>query len=474
MTTDRTAAPEGAGPFETAGAGTAPSRGGPPWRAIAGAIGVLLIVAIVAAALLMTRGETGTGTAPSGSAVASPSLSGDPSTSVTPHPTQSPTGSASAEPSGSTPPGPIGRWAAAATFGSEGWAEEVRDLTYAAGHFIAIGYREPDGGRGQVGPPTDEPLIWISTDGASWSRLELGAEFDGAHLASVVALPDGSAAIYGAISADDFSSATGGAWTSSNASDWTSVAIDQPEPTVLGRVADGGRGLLTLVRSNSQDGHQLWHSTDGLTWTSVRTIPDEDGTRRLNVVDYAAGPEGFVVTGYRSPLGGGVDGATAFVLASADGDEWFEADPLLTPSPYHQRVAPVNGDWIVAASAVDPAVTTWFSANGLDWEPRGQLEIPIPESEFEEASATLGTLVSTGERVMASGAGVICCHGPWWAAGVWSSFDGGTWERLGFPDGTVVSAAAAHDGTIVLAGFDRARPQDEFKARAAFWVGVGD
>lgn len=79
--------------------------------------------------------------------------------------------------------------------------------------------------------------------------------------------------------------------------------------------------------------------------------------------------------------------------------------------------------------------------------------------------------IGTGERVLVSGLTSVCCDGPAWAAGVWSSIDGRSWERLGFPDGTVVSAAAARDGAVVLAGFDRARPEDDFKTRAVFWIG---
>ncbi|HEX7224981.1 MAG TPA: hypothetical protein VF367_05330, partial [Candidatus Limnocylindria bacterium] len=80
-------------------------------------------------------------------------------------------------------------------------------------------------------------------------------------------------------------------------------------------------------------------------------------------------------------------------------------------------------------------------------------------------------LVSTGERVFLVGLTSVCCHGPAWAASVFSTFDGTSWEPLGFPAGTVVTAAAEHDGVIVLAGFDRARPEDDFRARATFWIG---
>jgi hypothetical protein len=57
---------------------------------------------------------------------------------------------------------------------------------------------------------------------------------------------------------------------------------------------------------------------------------------------------------------------------------------------------------------------------------------------------------------------------------VWTSSDGRSWERLAFPDGTYIVGAAEHDGVVVLAGFDRARPEDEFRARAMFWVGERD
>lgn len=392
---------------------------------------------------------------------------------------QSPIAVASAEP---TPDmsGPIVRWATAAVFSSDGWAEEVADMTYAAGHFIGLGYREPDDQRGQVGPPTDEPRIWISPDGVAWERVDVGTMFESAHPRTVIALPDGSAVAFGTIDPEPPANPRSAAWRSTDGRTWTPIELRLPRDDWLGQVVSGPLGLISVVSISTEEGEteEVWYSVDGATWTVTHTIEASDGFEP-GVYDAQAGPEGFVITGYRYRFNGDEREDQAFVLASADGRGWFEAPSNETTFEIYTHVASIGSDWIIAANGVredgrfSSLATTWFSANGLAWDERATIQVPMPTSPYadEETSTVISGLVSTGDRVIASGSVVICCHGPRWAAGVWSSFDGRSWERLGFPPGTVVTAAAEHDGIVVLAGFDRAHPEDDFKARAVFWVG---
>lgn len=457
-------------PHTVAATATSPRR-----IAALAAVGAAAVVAGVVLALAISFGPRDGVAAPSASTAASiePSESPGASASSTP---------AAASPSPSTdvaPPtvvGPIIRWEQVASFGSEGYAEEVRDMAFAAGRFIAIGYREPDTARGHVGPPLDQPRIWTSSNGAEWKEVALGPGFEHAHFTSIVALPDGTAAIYGTLESSDGMTVPFGpaAWNSADGLTWTRMEVVQPSPDPIPRVADGPEAFIT-VRWLDSARSEIWRSTDGRTWTAVHQIDAGEGY--LSVSGWEAGPEGFVVVGYRGPAGGGVDGARPFTLASSDGVTWFEAAPGATPVDLPAVVVPLRGDWVASAESIsdvsDASVDIWYSANGLDWTRRGTLAVTVPEHDYEPKSAgTIGRLVSTGDRVIASGSVIVCCHGPWWAAGVFGSSDGMSWEPLDFPDGTVVSAAAEHEGTVVLGGFAHARPEDEFKTTAVFWIGL--
>ena len=457
--------------------GTAPARAG-RWLWLVGGG-----VAVVTAALLAVVFLKPPAHDPVGGATFTASASIAPTTEET----SSATAGATAPPASSAPvqtpqptPGPISRWAPVGVFASDGWAEEVTDMTYAAGHFIAIGYREPDDQRGHVGPPIDEPRIWISADGRAWEGIELGPAFASGHPRTIVALPDGSAVAYGTIDPDPPANPQSAAWVTVDGRTWALLDLALPREEYLSRVVGGPHGLITVVGSEGDDESsvaEVWHSIDGATWSTVHAVERRDGYESGGY-DWGAGPEGFVVTGYRYRLDSERSDEQTFVVASGDGVEWFEAPAEEITFSTYANVAPVGGDWVIAANILTAEgftgrAATWYSANGLAWDERTAIDVPMPTSPYPDSStATLiGSLVSTGERVIASGSVSICCHGPWWAAGVWSSFDGRSWERLGFPDGTVVTAAAEHDGVVVLAGFDRARPEDEFKARATFWIG---
>jgi hypothetical protein len=455
------------------------------WRFLAGAAAVLVLV-VALGANLASQPEVGEASPSAGS----PSADPVPSPSVTTPATASPTVSAAAEPSvaPSAAPtslpgdGPIVRWAQVGVFASDGWATEVTDMTYAAGHFIAVGYREPDDQRGHVGPPIDEARIWISADGRTWEQLDLGAEFVDAHPRGVEALPDGSAVAYGSIDPPPPAAPRAAAWRSVDGREWTPMALGEPPDPVSTSVLRGPRGQVGIVdRYEGENGEQrfveFWYSADGSSWEKVHELAPENGYLP-GISSMEAGPEGFVVTGHRYRFEGETRDDRPLVLASGDGRAWFEAPASATPQIGSvMSLASIGGDWMILGTqggdmGTGSTAEAWFSANGLAWERRGTFDMPLPANPYEtEIGTFVGEVVNTGERVVVSGLTSICCHGPAWAAGVWSSHDGRSWERLGFPEGTVVSAGAEHDGVVVLGGFDRARPEDEFKARAVFWIG---
>lgn len=396
-----------------------------------------------------------------------------PSAAATAEPSPESTPSATATPDAGS--GSIVRWAQTAAFAADGSRAAVRDLAYAAGHFIAIGY---------VGPSPDDPYpardgaprLWISTDGRSWEQIDPGPSFSAADPRSIAALPDGSAIVYG-FAVDASSSSV--AWRSSDGRSWTDVELSLPRFDWISDVAAGPTGLVTATSTTTEteDTIEVWHSEDGATWRVVHVVRTVDGFRPY-LQDWAAGPEGFVILAARGRSVDDQREERSFFLASGDGVTWFEATESGATNGM-RNVAPVRGDWIVTVSplweqdAGSDVTIAYASANGLAWQQVGSFAVPMPESPDPglDTDPFIGELVSTGERVIASGDVGRCCHGPWWASGVWSSFDGRSWERLGFPAGTVITAAAAHDGIVVLAGFDRAVPDHDHRTRAVFWIG---
>ena len=460
--------------------------GRPRWSLVAAAGAAAVIAIAILVGTLANRDvgqadETASPT-PTASSTVEPTLEPTPTATATvdpqPVPSQTPI-PVDATPEPAT--GPIVRWAQVGAFASEGWAEEVTSMTYAAGHFIAVGYRERDDQRGYVGPPIDEPRIWISADGRTWELIDVGASFDStSHPRWVVALPDGSAIAYGSVDPEPPASSRSAAWRSTDGRTWAPIELSVPRDDFLTRVVGGPRGLITVVSNfvaEDSGTAEVWHSTDGANWSVAHVIESRDGYLP-SIVDWAAGPEGFVIAGHRYRFSADERDDRPIVLASGDGVAWFEAVAADTPPLLGQSIAPIGGDWMLIGerdeASSDPVAEaeTWYSANGLTWEQRGSLSVPLPTNpDGYDIGTFVGHFVSTGERVIASGATSLCCHGAWWAAGVWSSHDARSWERLGFPDGTIVSAAAEHDGVVVLAGFDRARPEDAFRARAIFWIG---
>jgi hypothetical protein len=473
-------------PVDAPAAVTAPpSRGA--WPLIGGLAAVVVLAVVVATNLVSDRPEVGVASPnPSPSDPSSPELSAEMlSQPATPNPTTQPTATATVDP---TPglPGRIVRWNTAAAFVEDGFALEVTDVTWGAGQFIALGLREPLDERGQVGPSTSTQVMWTSADGATWTQVPLGPEFDGAHLSSLVTLPDGAAAVYGVVdhaaSIDDWQPGPPFAWKSLDGVTWEPMELSMPtdtrtrEPLGPGNVQAGARGYLSLhevPEGEFEYSWEIWYSADGVTWEITHRVEEAQPGWLTSIRDAGAGDGGFVIVGERFEVNAEERVYEPFIHASGDGRNWVVADPSDIPAGHTLLVEPVGGDWIVTQTNYDGRPDgTWFSHDGLHWVERQQLDVPDPDlpEGWEPGYAVIGRIVGAGDRVFASGATVVCCHAPWFAAGIWSSADATSWERLGFPDDAVITAAAVVDDVTVLVGYTGASPDTEWQARATMWV----
>lgn len=464
------------------------------WVVLGGAAAAMLLVTVMTVNLIEDRAGVGEASpTPSVSSAVTPASesprpttdpSPRPSESVSPNPTETPIESPRSS------PGRISRWNTAGVFAESGFALEAFDVAYGAGHFIALGYREPLEARGQVGPSRRESVLWRSADGTSWEQIDVVAALGDARLTNIEALPDGSVAVYGAVDRDpDHSNEeleAPLAWRSAEGQTWEPMELTLPadtgstKPDALGMpeplrgVAGGPKGLLAIQTYLREEGFvdELWHSSDGRRWELVRTFgPDGTGwTDHLRSVD--AGDEGFVLVGERYEIDAVERVYSPIVEASADGRTWIPADSQHLPTGTTLLVAPVGGDWIITQTNYDGTPDgTWFSHNGLHWVERENLDVPDPDvtADWGPEMAIIGHIIGAGDRAFITG-GVMTTHSPWWAAGIWSSSDASSWERLGFPEDAVIAAAAVHDDVTVLVGYDGASPDADWQARATMWV----
>ena len=362
----------------------------------------------------------------------SPSPSGQPSPSV----------EASVAPA-SLEPHPTGggasSWREVGSFGAPDTIERVTAMVFAGEQFVAVGnyYATAYAPDDELPPP--EGRVWLSPDGRTWESLGSLATFKYAFLDKLVAATDGTLLAFGhALSAAGAGSPA--VWRSADGRTWDRFDAGLPSDLQVVSVAHGARGYLL----NSFQ--QLWFSPDGLAWERV----DEERSFR----GVGAGDEGFVAWFEAE------SGDSAVTIASADGREWFAGDSF----PGGALVAPLGPDWI---SAVVPGVVEfpvdlqiWSSANGLDWTRVGTIHDPQDRDSF----GYVHDLVSAGGRVFLTVTLSVCC-GVAVPGGVWSSHDGTSWELADTDPESLVTAAAEHDGTIVLGGYIGVT-----EGRATFWV----
>ena len=351
----------------------------------------------------------------------------------------SPSGSGSAE--ASLPAG--GAWREVGSFGAPDTIERVTAMVFAGGQFVAVGnhYATAYAPDDELPPP--EGRVWVSPDGRTWESLTGQATFKNASLDNLVAATDGTLLAFGsAVSAAGAGSPA--VWRSVDGRTWDRSNVGLPSDLRVTRVVHGAQGYL-LYGSYQQ----MWFSRDGLAWERV-----DEGRTFWGV---GAGDEGFVA------LHEALSGDSAITTASANGRDWFMGDSL----PGGAAVAPLGPDWI---SAVVPGVVEfpvdlqiWSSANGLDWTRVATIHDPQDRDSFGYVHG----LVSAGGRVFLTVTLSVCC-GVAVPAGVWWSENGTVWEQADTDPESLVTAAAEHDGTVILAGYVGVT-----EGRATFWVNEG-
>lgn len=359
----------------------------------------------------------------------------------------SPTTRPSVHPSISPAPseGSAPAWDRVTILSDEGGWDTAMTVVRGTDRYLALGLHYEPGG--DVGYYFGSQL-WSSLDGASWERISLPPEAIGAH--ALVTTPQGEFVLFANRQGEAGSQPI--VMRSADGHGWQAVEAGLPEALWLGRVVSGALGYLLAAGENGAQG--LWRSSDGLSWEPAYALAATAATSYEVIVDIAAGDEGFVALAMR---GLADDSSDHFVIASADGVEWFEAARPFEPDELHSRpgvIAALGGDWVATIDLTGKPVRFWRSSDGLVWYPAGTIEGPSHVTPF---------LGSAGGQLYFSHAAT---GAPVGRPGGWTSSDGITWTRIELGAGGVLAGAFDGPDGVILAGSVVISPD---VAAAAFW-----
>lgn len=305
------------------------------------------------------------------------------------------------------------------------------------------------------GPQQIDRFMWLSPDGRSWEELPPPEQADGSYVHLMTSSASGDFVMYfdRSVNEPDPRSELVGIH-SADGRTWSEFDHGLPPSLWVQEVTLGPSGYLLV---GEEANPTLWLSDNGLSWERVHAFEHDDFFTQL--ADADGGEEGYVVVGraiasdstYRR-----------FSFASADGRDWVRRDEPFGADDqdfvFTTTVTSVGPDWLATIGQRDGAPSeVWFSANGLDWTPRGTVDADgnTVSGVFEEIG---------GEVLFAPGK-----NPPWdGMAGAWTSTDGETWEPVGLADGAWVGGYA--EGSGVAAMVVTTPGGGQFSSSASVWI----
>jgi hypothetical protein len=298
-----------------------------------------------------------------------------------------------------------------------------------------------------AGAGTVDGAIWTSPDGARWTRVDTASnDLDEAEI-------DHLAIANGVLDAIGGARPAGGGpvpapalmWRSTDGRRWTRVDVANSPlaPVHLTGLTGGAGGFVAW----GLDGLTavLYQSADGQTW---RKVSDDATFSGFEIMGAAAVGSGFVaVGGRRGPetnQAGGPDTSTAAAWWSADGAVWL---PAVADGGHRLAGLAVGSSGMLAFSGGDcggciAPRTVWHSDDGRAWRELGPDVAGWP------------SYASDGRRIVRFG---------WQSGGeVTISSDGSAWQVLG----TVGSVSSyglvlGQGGLLVIDSISRGGPPDE-------------
>ena len=271
-----------------------------------------------------------------------------------------------------------------------------------------------------------QAVIWQSSDGVAWQRIDSGPSFASSQITTLVAIPGGVLALGTASRLDSFCGGGAGGncnpvfpirmWTSSDGRSWQQ--LPDAATAVFGRAVLGpvvsGPGLVLFgqrvpVAPSAAPTPMEWTSTDGRTWHAepAFTTAFPKGV----VLALVHRPDGFVGVG--SNTASGTTRTVGAAWSSADGRTWTAASVPPATQEVTRLYAAASG--FLAIGVTGGSETFWASRDGRSWAAVGPSGFPFG------TTVTSPTLLSDGTWITAVGAD----HSG--VAGTWISSDGTSW-----------------------------------------------
>ncbi|MGI9658761.1 MAG: hypothetical protein ACR2OD_07625 [Gaiellaceae bacterium] len=290
-----------------------------------------------------------------------------------------------------------------------------------------------------VGEEGFDAAVWVSEDGAAWSRVPPedallgGADDPWERMMSVTRFGTGLVAVG---FAEDAATGLGAAvWTSADGVRWARVLDDEaalggPGGQTMLSVTAGGPGLVAVGWDQplGRDA-AVWTSADGVSWSRVEhddAVFGGLGYQSMSAV--IAGGPGLVAVGR--------DRTGPVVWTSPDGAEWTRITPETAADIFgpgtglsgRMNSVTAVGPGLVAVGTSGSDAAAWASEDGITW-----VRAPYDEAVFG------GEGLQEMRSVVPGGLGVVAVGADGANAAVWTSVDGGTWAR------TTRDAASAID-----------------------------
>jgi hypothetical protein len=233
---------------------------------------------------------------------------------------------------------------------------------------------------------------------------------------------------------------------------WRSVAMPTLDARVLAIVPDGN-GLLVLGSVPGPDGRApaAWTTTDGRSWHPVPLIPHTvyAGQAELVAVGSAAGR----ITVLGQAFGGAHSNPRLTVWTGTTGGLVEHEQPFEMFGGPHaiatNDAAAVPGTALLVGQWDGPSgrygAAVWTSADGVTWH--RDAEDPALASASGEQTSALGAAAGPAGFVVVGDT----LHGAVISPLVWTSRDGGTWQRITVPtqDATANRVSCDNTGCVV-------------------------
>jgi hypothetical protein len=313
--------------------------------------------------------------------------------------------------------------------------DEVLSITAGGPGLVATGVSYSD----------EESVIWTSTDGRTWNRVERSAELGTIYDVTTAGpglVAVGTQAFGGGAGTGDEAPI----WTSADGFTWTEAPSDHVfRGAWLRAVAVGGPGLVAV--GSTLDGPQAWFSSDGLTWdqASMPPLPPDISSIDSWMQDVAVAGDHLVAVGQIGFADCGVNCGRyePAIWTSTDGVTWTEVPLGSDGFPRDSEIRSVadGPGGFVAAGGIYPDVPmVWRSREGLTWHRvSAERDAFVSRSSGGQDLRDLHFIVGT---VAAGSDGYVALGGDQWCmdaypflcspaeGAVWTSTDGTTWVRV--------------------------------------------